>query len=123
MNLIESHLEEASLEWLDALRYSVVFGPTIAPGELLQERETFSEVVLQLRLWQAIERLNPELTADAINDVVKKVTRLQYPGLIQNNHQFHSWLIDGVPVEVKTDGGYRHLSARLVDFDDPNSND
>lgn len=123
MKLNESALEQTAISYLAKMGYEWVFGPHIAPGELHQERETFSEVVLTLRLWQAIERMNPELSADAINEVVKKVTRLQHPGLIQNNHQFHSWLIDGVPVEVKVDGGYRHLSARLVDFDDTNTND
>ena len=46
MNLNESHVEEAALEWFGELGYAVGHGPQLAPGEPAAERRTFSEVVL-----------------------------------------------------------------------------
>lgn len=38
--LNESHVEAATLAWLEALRFTVKHGPDIAPGELAAERTT-----------------------------------------------------------------------------------
>jgi type I restriction enzyme, R subunit len=46
MPLNESHVEEAALEWFEALGYTVANGPHLAPGEIESERDSFSDVVL-----------------------------------------------------------------------------
>lgn len=65
----ESTIEETVLEWLGALGYSMLHGPDIEPEKPDAERENFTDVVLERRLRQAIARLNPELTADAVDEV------------------------------------------------------
>lgn len=45
----ESTVEEATLSWLGELGYSILAGPEIAPGELLAERDGFSDVILASR--------------------------------------------------------------------------
>jgi type I restriction enzyme R subunit len=37
---IESVVEEAALEWFEALGYTITGGPSIAPGEPGEERRT-----------------------------------------------------------------------------------
>jgi type I restriction enzyme R subunit len=68
----ESVVEEAALDWLEGLGYAVLPGPEISPGgdaltsTLSQwERESYSQVVLERRLRQALQRLNPQVPADA----------------------------------------------------------
>ena len=46
----ESELEEAALLWLQGFGYAVHSGLDIAPGELLAERENYSQVILERRL-------------------------------------------------------------------------
>jgi hypothetical protein len=46
MNLNESHVEEAALEWFGELGYAVGHGPDLAPGEAAAERDSLGEVVL-----------------------------------------------------------------------------
>lgn len=64
----ESVVEEASLAWLEALGYAVLHGPEIAAGMLGAERSdpNYRDVVLEVRLRQSLERLNPDLRAEAV---------------------------------------------------------
>jgi len=45
----ESVVEEAALSWLAGLGYTILSGPTIAPGQLAAERASHEEVVLAWR--------------------------------------------------------------------------
>ncbi len=120
----ESTLEAATLEWLEALGYGTAHGAEIAPGELLAERGDYTEVLLERRLRAALERLNPGLPYEAIDAVVRKVTRLPAPTLVGNNHVFHLMLVNGVDVEYRNpDGGISYGKARLLDFVNPDNND
>ena len=65
MNLNESIVEDAALEWFGELGYAVGQGPHLAPGEPAAERDSFGEVVLVGRLRAAIRRLNPAIPEEA----------------------------------------------------------
>jgi hypothetical protein len=65
MNLNESIVEDAALEWFGELGYAVGHGPHLAPGEPAAERESFGEVVLVGRLCEAIRRLNVSIPEEA----------------------------------------------------------
>ena len=123
-NFSESVVEQAALAWFEADGYAVEYGAEIAPGDVEAERDDYREVVLSLRLRDALARLNPELSADACQDALRKVTRPALPSLIGNNRAFHKMLVEGVEVEHRReDGSIRGASARLIDFDDPGAND
>ena len=62
----ESVVEETTLQWLKAVGYKSVSGPTIAPGERAAERSDYGKVVLEERLRQALYRLNPDIAAEAL---------------------------------------------------------
>ena len=120
----ESTVEEAALEWFEALGYGVAHGPHLAPGEIGAERDTFSDVALQGRLRTAIQRLNPAMPGEAREDALRKVLRIATGSLTQTNRAFHKLLRDGVPVEYpRTDGSIKGDFARLVDFTDVDAND
>jgi type I restriction enzyme R subunit len=65
MNLNESIVEAAALEWFGALGYAGGHGPQLAPGEPGAERASFGDVVLVGRLRAAMQRLNPTLSESA----------------------------------------------------------
>ncbi|MFB3789306.1 MAG: type I restriction endonuclease subunit R, partial [bacterium] len=120
----ETIVEKTTLAWFEILGYNILFGPNIAPGESATERETFEQVVLENRLRQALARLNTDIPADILNDALRKITRLDHPTLITNNHAFHKMLINGVSVEYqRPDGTIAHDAIRLLDFEDPDNND
>lgn len=122
--ITESVIEEAALNWLEELGYTIASGPNIAPGELFAERSSYDEVVLSKRLREAIGRLNPLLPQEAQEDAFRKVTRLGEPSLVRTNRAFHRLLTDGVDIEYQGEEG-RTIpdNARLFDFKDVENND
>lgn len=120
----ESNVEKAALDWLAGLGYAVLSGLDIAPGQVLAERETYSQVILERRLRQALQRLNPSIPHDALEDAFRKLTTPDSPSLVGNNHAFHRYLVDGVPVQYRRpDSSVAGDAARLLDFGHPTAND
>lgn len=120
----ESVVEEAALDWLRELGYAIAHGPEILPGEPGAEREKVEEAFLPSRLRAAIERLNPKIPAEALEEAYRKVTRIDAALLVDANHNFHSWLVNGIPVEyARKDGSIAGDLVRLVDFEDLDAND
>jgi type I restriction enzyme R subunit len=119
----ESTVEQAMLEWVAELDFTVLHGPDTARGEPAAERVTYGDILLVDRPRDAMERLNPRIPADALEDAFRKVTRTETPSLAENNRRFHTMLIDGVDVEYHAEGRIVHDKAWLVDFDRPARND
>ncbi len=120
----ESVVEEAALEWFEALGYAVVGGPSIAPGEAAAERRSFSDVVLEGRLREALARLNPTVSAEGLEEAFRKLTRISSPQPLDANHELHHYLVNGVSVEyARPDGSIGYDPVRVLDFDAPEAND
>ncbi|PJA76517.1 DEAD/DEAH box helicase [bacterium CG_4_9_14_3_um_filter_65_15] len=120
----ESVVEQAALAWLETAGWQVAHGPEIAPDTPAAERADYGEVVLARRLHDGLARLNPELPSEALEDALRKLTRLEGTDLIQRNRALHRLLVDGVPVEYRdAEGAIRGAQARVIDFDDVQGND
>ena len=120
----ESVVEQAALAWLESVGWRVRSGAEIAPGEPAAERDDYGQVVLALRLRDALARLNPALPAEALDDAFRKLTRPEGVDLIVRNRALHRLLVDGVTVEYRDAGGsIRGAQARVIAFDDPAGND
>ena len=120
----ESTVEQAALAWLESMGWVVKYGPDVAPGELWAERSDYSQVILEQRLSDSLNRLNPLLPPEAIEDAFRKIIRSEGPTLEARNRAFHRLLIDGVTVEYKRpDGTIAGAQARIVDFEEPDNND
>ena len=122
--ITESTVEEATLAWLEGLRWAATHGPDIAPDTPGSERTDYGEVVLERRLRGALERLNPDLPVKAHDDAFRKLTRPEGSTLEARNRAFHRMLVDGVTVEYRNDNGsLRGAQVQVIDFDDPANND
>ena len=122
--LTESEVEDAALNWLAGLGYAVLHGPDIGPEGPAPERGSYDEVLLAGRLREALERLNPHLPAETLQDVLRKVRQSETPSLIEENRRLHRYLIEGVPIEAtREDGSIAGDAARLIDFDNIEAND
>jgi type I restriction enzyme R subunit len=120
----ESVVEDATLDILDGLGYAILHGPDIAPGMPNAERTDYAEGVLAGRLRAALERINPAIPLDALDDAIRKVTRPDSPSLIENNRRFHRLLADGVDVEYRRpDGSIAGDKVWLIDFANPGKDD
>jgi len=122
----ESIVEEAALGWLRDVGYSVAFGPDLAAGQPAAERSDpgYRDVVLVGRLRAALQRLNPHLPTDAVEDALRKVTLADGPSLVERNRAVHRMLVNGVNVEYKrADGSIAGEQARVIDFEAAGNND
>ncbi len=120
----ESVVEEATLEWFEALGYTITGGPSIAPGEPGEERRTYADVVLDARLRDALARLNPAVSRDGLDEAFRKLTRISSPLPVDSNHELHYYLVNGVSVEyLRADGSVGYDPVRVVDFDVVENND
>lgn len=120
----EDALERWVLEILADLGWPHVYGPHITPGESASERADYREVILAGRLRDGVRRLNPHLPLEAIADVVAQVRRTESPLIESENWNAYRYLVQGVPVEYRSDAGMlRSDRARLVDWDTPENND
>ncbi len=124
MTMCESAVESAALGWFESLGYRIVSGPDIAPDGSTPLRQSFTDVVLGSLLADAISRINHDLPASTVDDVVRKVVRADSPAMAENNRLFHKLLTNGVDVEyTAADGSTRHNKAWLFDFAEPDNND
>lgn len=120
----ESVVEEAALEWFEALGYTITGGPSIAPGEPGQERRTYADVVLDGRLRDVLARLNPTVSREGLDEAFRKLTRISSPQPVDANHELHYYLVNGVSVEyLRADGTIGYDPVRVVDFDVLENND
>ena len=111
----ESDLEKLFLEILSNIGYSIASGPDLSPGGKYPERE-YSESILTERLSERLIMINPEFPEEAIEDAVRRVRKNQNQDLINNNHDFHELLVNGVDVEYRKNDSIRHGKIFLFDF-------
>lgn len=120
--LTENMVEEVALAFFQESGLSIRLGTELDDAG---ERASATQCVLSGRLSAALHRLNPALSHDAVEQVVRTLSHPPQPTLIQNNRWFHSLLLDGVEVEYRDakTGETRGGRARLVDFENPRQND
>ena len=125
-NFTESVVEEAALEWLEGLGYTVLHGPEIAEGEPSAERSDplFRDVILEKRLRHALSRLNASLPKEALEDAYRKLNRIDAPLLVNRNHAFQRMAAEGITVEYsRKDGSIAGAQVQLFDFESLENND
>ncbi len=116
--------EQPVIEWLKEMGYDYEFGPDLAPGQILGEREDFREVVLAGRLKRSIRRLNPNLSEAAIDDVAKSVIKFEHPNLEIANKEIYRMLTQGVKIGVRDKSGEeKGKLVKIFDFKNPQNNE
>ena len=117
---LAKHLEQV-LGWDSIYAWNQeTFGPDGTLG-----RADTKEAVLTRDLRAALERLNPDLPASAIEDAVREMTVYDVSrSMVQHNRDFYRLIRSGVPVQFQDGRGRQRPSrARVIDFDNgPGSN-
>ena len=121
--MTESDIELFAIEQLENSGYQYIFAPVIASDGEKPERQSFEDVLLLERMQEAVGRINPNVPADAREDVLKQIQRLNSPELIANNEAFHRMLTEGIKVTYQKDGTTRGDLVWLIDFNNPDNND
>lgn len=122
-SLTEDEIEQYQLQLLQNLGYTYHHGYDLQPEGKDQERENFGDVVLQTRLQQAINRLNPTIPADALNQAQREIFNIASSDLLNNNEIFHKYLTEGITVEYQKDGETRGEPVNLIDWHNIDNNE
>ena len=121
--LSEAGLEELLLQNFERLGYERSTDAEFGPDGTSPERESYGDVILQRRLVEAIERLNPHIPSEARQDAFKSLVATVTPSLVEENRRLHRVMVEGVGVEYyDRDGTIRGDTVRLIDFDKIDAN-
>lgn len=122
--LSEAAVEQALLEQMHVLDYSIEREDDIGPDGRRPERESHDEVVLKRRFEDAVARLNPDLPLEAHQDAVRRMMQSELPSLLEENRRIHKLITEGVDVEYYADDGtLTACKIALIDFEHPEKND
>lgn len=119
-------VEQPAIKLFEELGWETVnaYHETLGPDGTLG-RDNRSEVFLVRRLRAAIERLNPEMAAEAIDQAVIEITK---PRTVMHyaraNQQIHALMRDRVEVSVRQpDGATLPEKLTVIDWENPENND
>ncbi len=110
----EEQLEDATLNIFEELGYERLNGYNI-------ERD-YHSVFLEDNLFDDLCRINKDFNNVQIQDAIKTIKTLSHGNPIEDNKIFTRYLLEGVPVQVKTNNGYQYKNVKLIDFDNINAN-
>lgn len=120
-------VQESAGNLLQELGWRVVFAYN---EEVLGDNGTFGRKsyreVLLLRYFKAVlQKLNPWINQNQIEEAVQKFTAtLSTSSLLQINEEKYGFIRDGIPVTIKKPNGQvDEKRALIVDFNNPSNND
>lgn len=110
----EEQLEDMTLNIFENLGYERLNGYNI-------DRD-FHSVFMDNNLFDDISNINKNFNDAQINDAIKTIKNLSHGNPVEDNKTFTRYLLEGVPVEVKTSTGYQYKNVKLIDFQNINNN-
>ena len=112
----ESNYENAIINlFTDVLGYSYAYGPDI-------DRD-YHDPLYEDLLLPALQRINPGLPIEALNEAVYKIKNFETGTLLQKNMTFTDSMQSGVPVKYFVNGEERPALVYLIDFRNLANND
>ena len=112
----ESNYENTVIQLLtETMGYSYAYGPDI--------NRDYHDPLYEELLLPALQRINPGLPIEALNEAVYKLTNFESGSLLQKNMTFTDYLQNGISVKYFVNGEERSTLVYLVDFKDPANND
>lgn len=110
----ESDYENSIIELFQNMGYQHIYGPDI-------ERD-FYNPLYEEELFAALERINPDMPDDAINDAMYKLKNFENADLVQKNEVFMDYIQYGVEVHYYVKGEERSGLVYIVDYKNPDNN-
>lgn len=110
----EEQLEDMTMSLFKNLNYECKNGYDL-------DRD-YHSVFCDNTLFDDIANINRDFTDEQINEAIKIIKNLTHNNVVEDNKEFTKYLLQGVPVEVKTNTGYQYKNVKLIDFDNIENN-
>ena len=122
MKIVESDIEQSTIEQLQSLGWEYVHGSVISPEGEKPERDSYEQIILTDRLRKAISVINPHIPKETQEQALQKILRIYSPDLLHNNETFHKELVEKVKIPYQQDGYERSYEVALIDFENIENN-
>ena len=86
-------------------------------------RETESSAILDDRLREAVDRLNPWLNENNLNKAVREIEGIAGTSTMDENEQIHETLVSHTTVQQDRGHGKRNQTVQYIDYETPANND
>ena len=110
----EEQLEDITLNILENLGYERINGYNL-------DRD-YHSVFMDNALFDDLCRINQDFNDSQIQEAVKTIKTLSHGNPIEDNKTFTRYLLEGVPVQIKTNSGYQYKNIKLIDFNNIDNN-
>jgi type I restriction enzyme R subunit len=106
------------------LREIKSFDPSFDPlyDECSHLRESFRDIILEDVLRKSIEKINPWIEEDQINEVVRRITTPTANFLLEANNEIHDLLVENTSVSENRKTGGKSPTVKFIDFSNPKNN-
>lgn len=105
----EEQLEDMTMQLLSKLGYNCKNGFEI-------ERD-YHSVFDDDVIFDSLSNINREFNDSQIIEAIRTIKNLKHGNVVEDNKEFTKYLLQGVPVEIKTKNGYQYKNVKLIDFD------
>ncbi|MGI6774065.1 type I restriction endonuclease subunit R [Acetomicrobium sp.] len=85
-------------------------------------RESFRDIILEDVLRKSIEKINPWIEEDQINEVVRRITTPTANFLLEANNEIHDLLVENTSVSENRKTGGKSPTVKFIDFSNPKNN-
>lgn len=120
----EGLVEQVVLSTFQELGYLYQPSQVISPDGSAPARLAYGDVLLSDVLAAAVERLNPNIPADARDQAIRQLSISETPSLVEENRRIHRLITEGIDVEFGIgDGEVKGDKLWLIDFEKPENND
>ncbi|MGL5749066.1 MAG: type I restriction endonuclease subunit R, partial [Paraclostridium sp.] len=117
-------VELPAIEYLISLGYTYIDGKELTPD--MGERDSLSEVILSKRMFNSLKKLNPSISGENINKIIRQLQRPEFlgSGLLEINEKIYDYIVNlQLTVDEIIEGKKEKVTVKLIDFDNCDNND
>ena len=117
-------VELPAIEYLISLGYEYIDGKKLTPQQ--GERDSLNEVILTKRIFNSLKKLNPTISDENINKIIRQLQRPEFlgSGLLEINEKIYDYIVNlQLTVDEITENKKEKITVKLIDFDNINNND
>lgn len=111
-------VEIPAVDYLKSLRYDYIDGDKLTAE--YGERDSLSEVILNKRMKTSLKKLNPWISDDNVNKVIRRISRAESlgTGLLEINEKIYDYIVNlQLTVDQVIDGRKETKTVKLIEFD------
>jgi type I restriction enzyme R subunit len=115
-------VEQPAIDQLKSLGWICADGRTLVP-ESSDERNSLKSPILERRLTQSIKRINPWISDENLQKILRELTKTQFAGLLEANQFFWEQLTQYISVQQDLGQGNRGQTVKIIDFENIHNNE